>query len=189
MYNSLSNFVPEQINLPCGESMSVRLLNVNDAAELGKYFNALSEETKKRFGPHNLDQEEADRICGSINHNEILRLVAVADNNSIAAYFLLKTGCLESDSKRYAQCHILLDGGDATFAPSIGDAYQDRKLGTIMIDYIFKAAKLLGRKRIVLWGGVQASNQRAFHYYQKHGFLKVGEYEYNGLNYDMMRFV
>ena len=49
-------------------------------------------------------------------------------------------------------------------------------------------ARQLGRTRMVLWGGTQATNDRAIHFYQKHGFRTVGEFQeppgFN--NYDMI---
>lgn len=43
-----------------------------------------------------------------------------------------------------------------------------------------------GTKRIILWGGVQAGNEKAVSYYLKHGFRTVGQFEHNGNNYDMI---
>ena len=41
-------------------------------------------------------------------------------------------------------------------------------------------------ERIILWGGVQMDNERAINYYKKIGFETIGQFTYNGENYDMI---
>jgi ribosomal protein S18 acetylase RimI-like enzyme len=41
-------------------------------------------------------------------------------------------------------------------------------------------------KRIILWGGVQMNNKIAVNYYNKNGFKTLGQFAYNGDNYDMI---
>jgi len=37
-----------------------------------------------------------------------------------------------------------------------------------------------------LWGGVQRYNEKATRFYLKNGFKRLGSFEYNGWNEDMM---
>ena len=37
-----------------------------------------------------------------------------------------------------------------------------------------EVARRFGRRRIILWGGVHASNRRALRFYDKSGFVRVG---------------
>ena len=50
-------------------------------------------------------------------------------------------------------------------------------------------ARRLGCRRLILLGGVYASNQRAIHFYKKHGFRVVGSFtlgQNNQDSYDMI---
>ena len=45
----------------------------------------------------------------------------------------------------------------------------------------------IGRRRIVLWGGVRADNPRAVHFYRKMGFVEQGQFATKDTNnYDML---
>jgi hypothetical protein len=47
-------------------------------------------------------------------------------------------------------------------------------------------AREIETNRIILWGGVQVENKKAVGYYLKNGFSILGQFEYNGANYDMV---
>ena len=46
-----------------------------------------------------------------------------------------------------------------------------------------------GRRRIFLWGGVKAENQRAIKFYERHGFIRLGTFLHEGENLDMVYLV
>jgi ribosomal protein S18 acetylase RimI-like enzyme len=46
-----------------------------------------------------------------------------------------------------------------------------------VLRHVFRLARGLGRTRVVLLGGTQATNARAIHYYRKHGFEDCGGFE------------
>ena len=47
--------------------------------------------------------------------------------------------------------------------------------------------KRKGYKNLVLWGGVQATNYRAVHFYKKLGFQTIGSFWHDGKdNFDMV---
>lgn len=85
---------------------------------------------------------------------------------------------------RYDKLSLVLADVGATPA----DDLQDRGLGTLALPRVEEAARLLGRRRIILWGGVRADNPRAIRYYEKNGFRTVGAFaETDGsLSLDMM---
>lgn len=178
------------MRLPSGQEMRMRPLRAEDAVRLGEYFHGLSARTRARYGPHPFDQQTADAICASLDPGDILRLVATvpdAGGERIIAYVLLKMGVLESDQRRYEKLGIPLDPAtDCTFAPSVADEFQNQGIGGRMLHHILQAAPRLGRRRIILWYGVQATNERAVHYYTRWGFRKVGEFYTDKNNFDMI---
>jgi diamine N-acetyltransferase len=56
----------------------------------------------------------------------------------------------------------------------------------MLLDFICERMKAESARRILLWGGVQAGNEQALRFYHRHGFRILGEFEYHGMNYDMV---
>lgn len=180
-------FAAEHVMLPSGESITIRLLEPTDAPKLTAYFNGLSEQTKSYFAPHSFIEETVRHICKTLNPSEIVRLVATSANDQkIIAYTLLLSGATPSDMARYEALSMPIDTEtDYSIAPSIADAYQSRGLGNHLMSKALAVARVMNKQRIILWGGVQSRNERAFRYYQKYGFVQVGQFENEVLNYDM----
>lgn len=176
--------------LPSGETLTVRPLRADDGQRLGSYFARLSEQTRARYGPHPFDQATADAICAGLETDDILRMVGTREQEGqeqIIAYFLLQRGVRADDRQRYAARGLPLDPAtDATLAPSVEDAFQSQGVGNAMMPHVLHAARLLGKRRIVLWLGVQATNERAVGFYTRWGFQKVGEFFTNKNNFDMI---
>jgi len=177
------------INLRDKQLVEIRFLETNDELSLFQYFENFSSETKSRYGPHSFDHQTVHEIC--LNPSEgIKRYIAIDPaNNIIIAYMLVKDGLIESDEQRFAERDIHFDSETAcTFAPSIADNWQSAGLGTAMFDIIETDLKLLGKRIIILWAGVQASNKKAVLYYRKIGFVEVGTFIFNNIdNYDMIK--
>jgi diamine N-acetyltransferase len=170
--------IARTFQLASSVQVMVRPLLRSDGAALGAYFLGLSEETRRRFGPHPLDQATADNLCTTINVAEALRLVAVALGpapQEIIAYFILLLDVTEDERARYSQSGIALHSQtDCTVAPSVADRYQNSGLGSRCFEHLIELARRLGRQRMLLLGGTQASNQRAIHFYAKHHFQTIG---------------
>jgi diamine N-acetyltransferase len=164
----------------------IRLLQPRDKENLLSYFTSLSPETRKRFGPHPFDAHTVHQICTNLTNDDTQRYIAYTpDEKQIVAYMLVKEGVLDNDAKRLNTYGISTNGNECTFAPSIADAYQSSGLGSLMFQYILENNP---SRRMILWGGVQASNKRAVNYYSKIGFYKVGQFkDHNGQNFDMIR--
>lgn len=174
-----------------GALLTLRPLAANDALRLGAYFVGLSAATRRRFGPHPLDAATAARLCASLNPAQILRMVAtIGDEEAVVAYVILQLGVSEHEQARYARAGLALDPAlDCTVAPSVADAYQNLGIGSPCLVALIDMARNLGRRSMVLLGGVQATNERAVHFYRKHGFETVGSFEYpiGVVNLDMRR--
>lgn len=172
------------------KEVQIRPLQSTDNALLFNYLQQLSAESKSRFGPHPFDRETINTICDQLSTDTIKRFVAVdTKKQEIVAYMLVKRGFVAEDANRYYGKSLFFDhDSTCTFAPSVADAWQNSGLGTLIFRSILDNLRESGFKRIVLWGGVQATNSRAVHFYQKHGFIHTGSFWHNEKdNYDMIR--
>lgn len=188
--NPSPDFMTSSAQLRTGVPITLRPLRTDDAERLIEYFGSLSAQTRARYGPHPFDEQTARSVCASLDPSDILRMVASVSHNGeerLVAYVLLKMGVLDADRQRYEKLGIPLDpDGDCTLAPSVADEYQDQGIGSLMMQHLLEVAPRLGRRRMVLWLGVQATNDRAVHFYSKWGFRKVGEFYTDKNNYDMI---
>lgn len=169
------------------EPFTLRETRPEDAAFLVSYFSGLSEESRRRYGPHSFDTETVERLCSGQDPEHLTYIAWDNARGRIAAYTILKRGYLDFETSRYESYGLKLDhANDYTLAPSVGDAYQSQGLGGEFLSFILAELRKKNAEKILLWGGVQATNRRAYRFYQKAGFRKLGEFEHNGLNYDMV---
>jgi len=172
-----------------GKVIEVRLLANSDNEKLFEYFDQdFSAESKSRFGPHLFDRDSINTICNKLD-DEIKRYVAIDKDGSIIAYMLVKQGMIEWDEKRYAERSLIYDHNTSvTFAPSIADAWQRSGIGSLMNTVIESDLKKQGIHFIILWGGVQATNEKAVSFYKKHGYKYIASFWHEGKdNYDMVK--
>ena len=169
-----------------GRRIQLGRLTPLDYQDLESYLQQLSPETRQRFGPHRFDLSSI--IEQYINPGSYLGFIARdEDSGAIIAYSILKKGFLEHERERLQSYGLATDHhNDYTFAPSVSDAWQGKGVGQYVFRHICNELSLMGAQRIILWGGVQCSNERAVHYYLKNGFRVLGMFEYNGRNYDMI---
>jgi diamine N-acetyltransferase len=177
------------IELKNKKTVLVRQLVQDDTGMLFLYFSGLSAETRSRFAPHPFDRETAAYICNNPG-GDIHYYVAVDETGSIVAYMLVKKRMIEEDRSRLLSKNIYYDQAiTCSFAPSVADEWQNCGLGSAMYDVIEKdiLENTIWRV-IVLWGGVQATNARAVHFYEKKGFEYLGEFYNDGKsNFDMCK--
>ncbi len=163
----------------------LRRLHLNDLDNLYNYLQNLSAETKRRFGPHKFDLLSLTEFYESNMY--LGYIVLESDTNNIIAYSIIKIGFLEHDRNRLESYGMILDNKkDSTFAPSVADLWQGRGIGNHLFNYILSDLENNKIERIILWGGVQIDNKRAINYYNKIGFETIGQFTYNGENYDMV---
>ncbi|MDD9988602.1 MAG: GNAT family N-acetyltransferase [Spirochaetaceae bacterium] len=177
--------------LRSGIGATLRCLRDDDGELLGAYFASLSPRTRDFYGPHRFDQETADRLCRETRTDtEVVRfVVTVADGDGarIIAYFIVGFRMQDADVKRYAARGTPLDDRtDAYLAPSVEDAYQNTGVGSAVMGHLVPWLHGLGRRRLMLLGGVQQRNERAVAFYRKWGFRTVGEFHTRQANYDMI---
>ena len=181
-----------EVEVSKGDRFQIRPLLATDTERLGLFFDALTDASRRVYGPHPLNSEHAKVLCDQIDYGMSLRFVALGPlptaAQQIVGYMILDLGTRESDAGRYAQVGRPLDGSiTATFAPVIADAWQEHGLGSAMIPVITEAARQVGRRQIVLMGGVRDDNPRARHFYEKFGFVRVGGFVAGGVdNHDMI---
>lgn len=167
--------------------VTLRRLQPSDREAFIRYLAGLSEQTRRWWGPHGYDSQAAANVMAALGGDRIIRLVAVLPDGEIAAYFLLYIGARASDSQRFAALGLPLDDAtDCALAPSVADAWQNMGLGPRMMQYAIETARRCARRRIVLWDGVQALNTRAIRFYSRSGFRKVGSFQTDVENYDMI---
>ena len=166
--------------------ISLRRLNIEDIGPVCDYLQRLSTVTKSRFGPHGFDKPAVIDLYKQ--PNEYWGYLAV-DNltKEIIAYAVLKIGYLQHDRSRLESYGLTLNHQtDCTYAPSVADEWQSLGIGNALFHYLLSDLKSSGIKRIILWGGVQRYNEKATRFYLKNGFKRLGSFEYNGWNEDMM---
>ena len=181
------DLLTRQLRAGDGTPFAARLLRSDDDDALGVYFDGLSEATRGVYGPHPFSSDHARLLCAEIDRTSLLTFLAIVDDE-VTAYFLLQLGVRDGDRKRYAEHGPpLVDDDTCTFAPSVADAFQERGVGSAMMPLVLGTARQLGRRCIVLWGGVRGDNPRARHFYEKFGFRHVGHFSAGGLdNHDMI---
>jgi ribosomal protein S18 acetylase RimI-like enzyme len=165
---------------PDGTAFTWRLLRPDESAPLGRYFDDLSDAVRGMYGPHKLTAEFARTFCDELDYRRFLPFLAWrdgADPREICAYFLVQVGTREGDARRYVDHgEPLVDDECATLAPCVADAWQERGLGSALFPHVAASLRRLGRRRLVLWGGVRGDNPRAQHFYRKVGFRHVGNF-------------
>lgn len=167
--------------------ITLQPLQRNDYENLLRYLNGLSNETKSRFGPHAFTQEAIEAIYNSVE-NFTGYTAKQRCTEQIIAYAIVKKGILPHDFERLQRYGLQLDNKtDCTFAPSVADKWQSCGVGNYLLSFIIEDLKKAGFQRILLWGGVQSTNDKALQYYIKNEFTVLGRFEHNGLNLDMAR--
>lgn len=170
------------VTLSSGEQEVLRPLAHDDTNKLGSFLLGLSEETKRNIISADGHLPPATELCEAINKYDKLRLVVETVPSSetddrIVGLMEFSFDIPEGDIERYKRAGYSLDQNtDCRFGPTIADDYQDRGHGSKIFPYVVKIAREFGKERIILWGGVLKDNERAIHYYEKHGFKTVGTF-------------
>lgn len=171
--------------LPNGSSICLNFYTDQDEDALLAYLLALSDSTRKRFGPHVFNRETLQQIF-TIPSAYLGLLAREIGKSPVIGYCLVKNGLPDHDLPRLkAYGFNPMPGYDFIFAPSVADDWQGAGLGTVMLHHLVRHFSKVQPARFILWGGVQADNAPAVQFYRKNGFRELGTFEHNGLNYDM----
>lgn len=169
-----------------GKSVLLRKLTNADIDKLSHYLQHLGPETVKRYGPHKFDKQSISELYQNLDQYAGY-IAEDPETYEIIAYSIIKTGYLEHDGIRLRTYGFTPDEKtDCTYAPSVADQWQSQGVGNSLFHFMLSDLKAKGFRRIILWGGVQSSNQKAVNYYLKNGFIKLGQFEHNGMNDDMI---
>jgi diamine N-acetyltransferase len=172
-----------KVQLSKSTTVFCRKLEVSDFQNLAEYLAYLSEETKSRFEPHPFDLASIIAFYEDLSNQAFIAL----NEGKIVAYSILKSGFLPKDAVRLTGLGLVLNNAEnCTFAPSVADAWQGIGLAKALFDYMMNAIKNQGFSRMILWGGVQTSNEKAIRFYQKQGFKTIGAFENKTANLDMI---
>ena len=164
-----------------------RKLNSEDSEILFRYLNELSPLTYSRFAPHSFEKSFLDEFCREFDTDYFAFGAFEAETNILISYALLKKGYVEHDFERLSSYGVHPDSNkDYTYAPSVADAWQSEGIGFGIFKYMLTAIDFGTANRIFLWGGVQVSNDKAMGFYNKIGFRTLGQFQYHGINNDMI---
>ncbi len=153
--------------------MEIRRLTPQDAETLARFYNGLSEESKRTFRP--LGPKTTPEICREVARanrpeaDEKFDLIALAEGEIIGWCFLWD-----------------LKSPEPTFGLAVADAYQGKGLGSTLMDRVMAEARARGLATVILT--VVTDNERAWRLYQKRGFVRYGTFlGDDGLWYYRMR--
>jgi ribosomal protein S18 acetylase RimI-like enzyme len=146
------------LKLSDGRKVAVRRLAAGDETRLKAFFEALSPESWSLFHPHRFDEAAIARQVAKATDGTDWSYLAL-DKDVVAAYFFLWN----------------VHDPVPMLGIGIGDAWQNGALGHQLMDILIADATILGRDGIKLTTLV--GNKRAFHLYEKKGFVHTGDVE------------
>jgi diamine N-acetyltransferase len=178
------HLVTYPLDLPGVGAAWLRPLQFDDVDRLTTFLSGLSLETRRFSIFSSYDWKGAQELCEAINRYDKLRFVVeLSPSKALIGLFEFSFGIPEGDLQRFALYGVHLDERvDCRFGPTLADAYQDKRIGSIVFPHLMDVAAKFGKKRIILWGGVLCDNARAIRFYEKQGFRHTGTFvDHDGL--------
>ena len=158
----------------------------SDIPALLEYFSRLGPDTRSRFAPHAFDEATLrNLLAGDSRH---IGFIAQEEGaGPIIGYAVARLYYEGYEKERFQKYGWTPhDSTDVFYAPSVADEHQGKGIGQALMNRARHTLNEIGRSRMLLWGGVQATNERALAHYQKAGFQELGGFEWNGWNVDML---
>ncbi|MFE3515310.1 GNAT family N-acetyltransferase [Streptomyces sp. NPDC059166] len=167
-----------RLRLDDGSDAVFRPLTPADAGRLAALLEALSPESRHFSAFDGYDLATAGELCDAIARYDKLRLVLEeAQSGRIVGLVEFSLALTSGDIARFQDAGVrLVASRDCRFGLTLADDYQGRGVGTHVFPLVTEVARLLGKERIILWGGVRSDNHRAIRYYEKNGFRAVGSF-------------
>ncbi|MDD3475038.1 MAG: GNAT family N-acetyltransferase [Candidatus Dojkabacteria bacterium] len=166
-----------EVQTQSGENITFRPLLHSDLDRLTSFLENLSTDTRRLSTFDSYDKVTATELCNAINKYDKLRFVLESQSKEIVGLIEFTLDIPQNVIDKYITYGLKLNTEyTCRFGPTLADKYQDQGLGSLIFPYVVKIAKLLGRKHIILYGGVFADNTRAIKYYEKHRFRIAGKY-------------
>jgi ribosomal protein S18 acetylase RimI-like enzyme len=152
---------------------------------ISAYLHSFDEQTARFFAPHPSDLKSIQTFYQDPLHRG---WCAVDDiSGSLVGYAILRLDIPTHDRERMAGYGFRPDSRiDASFAPSVAAESRGTGLADELWSQVLRDALDHGRRRIFLWGGVKAENQRAIRFYERIGFIRIGIFFHEGDNLDMV---
>lgn len=155
---------------------------------ISSYLHAFDEQTARFFAPHPSDPGSIQAFYTDPQHRGWCAVDEAS--GSLAGYAILRLDITFHDRDRMAGYGFRLDSRiDASFAPSVAAVARGTGLADALWRQVLRDAVDHGRRRIFLWGGVKAENQRAIRFYERLGFVRIGRFHHEGENIDMVYLV
>jgi GNAT superfamily N-acetyltransferase len=164
------------IELPPGPEAVLRPLEERDEDALADFLDGLSPATQDLY---DVDEPKvhATEMCEAIDRLDKLRFVLEDSRGSIQGLCELSFGLPEGDRERFRIHGLELQpGGDVRFGACLADPIQGHGVGPRLWAKIEEVARGFGCSRVLLWGGVYVSNDRARRFYRRVGFTEVGRF-------------
>jgi GNAT superfamily N-acetyltransferase len=166
----------------------LRPFQLGDEDVLIDFFDGLSEGTRHRYGITDPGETVAQEWAQSIGLYDKLRMVlqrlpgrrdapseAREFGIPIAGVVEFSLDLTEADRERFARWGIPLRSGSALrFGICLADEEQGAGLASAAMPAVGDVVAGLGRRRIILWGGVLAENGTATAFYERNGFRTAG---------------
>lgn len=169
-----------QVMLPSGELVVLRPLSPEDARPLGTFLEGLSPQTRRFWRVDSYDLAQAQALCDAIARYDKLDLVVATQagpGTEIVGLMQFSFDLVPEVVRRFRGYGIdLTPGRDCRFGPCLADAYQGQGAGGALFPHVVEVARRFAQERILLWGGVDAANRRAIRFYEKIGFVWVGDF-------------
>lgn len=172
-----------------GQELLLQELKSEDAVSLYLFFRALSPVSRSRFAPHAADYSTITALAGKKDPAVIRYIVRARGADPILAYFLIQRELFPWELQRFRDAGIEVATAEAALlAPAVADRWQGGGLGTLIYQQMEPLLYQKGIRQLYLWGGVQASNERACRYYRQLGFTVFNRFWHEGReNLDMMK--
>lgn len=153
--------------------------NEMDKLSLTLFLENLSEETRHKWYSSSYDTTKATEMCNDVvNNPEILCMVATHKKRIIGVFefSFARNEIYEERFKTQQGIEINIET-DVRYAPCIADDYHRLGIGTKAFEYMKHIGYLLGKRRIIVWGGVLTTNISAIKYYEKIGFKRLNQFK------------
>ncbi len=164
------------VELPAGEDGVLRPLDPRDPGALTRFLSELSPRTQALYDVDAPAQQAAE-MCEAIDGYDRLTFVLEDGGGSIVGLFELSFTLPVGDRERFVRYGVELHpGADVRLGVCLADRFQGVGIASGMWPRIVDVVLAFGCVRILLWGGVYASNKKALRFYERVGFQEVGRF-------------
>ena len=165
-----------QLDLPTGQRGTLRPLQPHDIPRLHEFYEGLGPRTRQFYDLPPELKKLAVAHCSEIAQYDKLRIVLDLPSG-FGGIFEFSLDLVPGDIERFRVQGIVLSPAlDIRFGLCLGDALQGRGIATSVQPEMNRIALHLGAQRVILWGGVLASNTKAIGFYRRQGFKEVGPF-------------